>query len=167
MKKLLFMLLGIGFSAPIFSHTSFYNPPGYFGLYNNQPTIARAQGMGFTTLSKSGIENSFFNPAAIGSSKAPIQAFANYANGHSYRPNSRYYFVGGAFKLKEKISVGLSYFSYKNPDPVWTTIIGGGTFDTDFFSQGAISVLAAYKLIEGLHVGLSANMMQENAVYGE
>ncbi|HAZ24503.1 MAG TPA: hypothetical protein DCY95_07560, partial [Algoriphagus sp.] len=80
----------------------------------------------------------------IGSSMAPIQAYANYANGHSYRPNSRYYFVGGAFKLKEKFSLGISYFSYQNPDPVWTTIIGSETFDTDFFSQHAISLLASY-----------------------
>ncbi|WP_026946142.1 PorV/PorQ family protein [Algoriphagus marincola] len=167
MKKLFFLLFGLYLSYPVFSQTTYYYPPGYFGLYNNQSTSARAQGMGFTTLTRAGIENSFYNPAAIGSSKTPIQAYANYANGHSYRPNSRYYFVGGAVRLKEKISVGLSYFSYQNPDPVWTTIIGGGTFDTDFFSQRAISILAAYELMEGLQVGLSANMMQENAVNGE
>ncbi|WP_289030613.1 hypothetical protein [uncultured Algoriphagus sp.] len=167
MKKLLFLFLTLSLSLPVISQTVYYYPPGYFGLFNNQSTSARAQGMGFTTLTKRGIENSFYNPAAIGSSKAPIQAYANYANGHSYRPNSRYYFAGGAFKIKEKFSVGLTYFSYQNPDPVWTTIIGGGTFDTDFFSQRAISVLAAYELMEGLQVGLSANIMQENAINGE
>ena len=167
MKQLLFLVLIVSISFPAFSQTSYYYPPGYFGLFNNQSTSARAQGMGFTTLTKPGIENSFYNPAAIGSSKAPVQAYANYANGHSYRPDSRYYFVGGAFKLKEKISVGLSYFSYQNPDPVWTTIIAGQTFQTDFFAQRAISVLAAYEIVDGLQVGLSANMMQENAINGE
>ena len=167
MKKLFFLLFGFFLSCPVFSQTSYYYPPGYFGLYNNQSTSARAQGMGFTTLTRAGIENSFYNPAAIGSSMAPIQAYANYANGHSYRPNSRYYFVGGAFKLKEKFSLGISYFSYQNPDPVWTTIIGSETFDTDFFSQHAISLLASYQVVEGLQVGLSANLMQENAVNGE
>ncbi|GAB2474333.1 PorV/PorQ family protein [Algoriphagus taiwanensis] len=167
MKKLLFLIVALSFSLPLFSQTSYYYPPGYFGLFNNQSTSARAQGMGFTTLTRAGIENSFYNPASIGSSKAPIQAYANYANGHSYRPDSRYYFVGGAFKLNQKIAVGLSYFSYQNPDPVWTTIIGGQTFDTDFFSQHAISILGAYEIMEGLQAGLSLNLMQENAVDGE
>ena len=167
MKKLFLLFLGICFSFSSFSQTSYYYPPGYFGLLNNQSTSARAQGMGFTTLTKSGIENSFYNPASIGSSTAPIQAYANYANGHSYRPKSRYYFAGGAFKVKDKFTVGLSYFSYQNPDPLWTTIIGWQTFDTDYFSQRAISVLAAYEIMEGLHAGLSANMMQENGVNGE
>ncbi|MHA7130514.1 PorV/PorQ family protein [Algoriphagus namhaensis] len=167
MKKLFLFFLAASFSFCLHAQTSYYYPPGYFGLLNNQSTSAQAQGMGFTTLTKSGIENSFYNPAAIGSSRAPIQAFANYANGHSYRPDSRYYFVGGAFKLKEKFSVGLSYFTYRNPDPIWTTIIGGQTFDTDFFSQRAISILAAYEIMQGLHVGISANMMQENAINGE
>lgn len=167
MKKLLLLFLAACFGSTAFSQTSYYYPPGYFGLLNNQSTSARAQGMGFTTLTKGGIENSFYNPAAIANTTAPIQAYANYANGHSYRPDSRYYFVGGAFKVKEKLSVGLSYFSYQNPDPVWTTIIGWETFDTDFFSQRAISILAAYEVMEGLQVGLSANMMQENAINGE
>ncbi|WP_268036528.1 hypothetical protein [Algoriphagus sp. PAP.12] len=167
MKKLLIGILVISFSFSSFSQTSYYYPPGYFGLFSNQSTSARAQGMGFTTLTKPGIENSFYNPSSIGNSKAPIQVYANYANGHSYRPKSRYYFAGGAFKVTDKFTVGLSYFSYQNPDPVWTTIIGWQTFDTDFFSQRAISLVAAYEIMEGLQAGLSANMMQENAVNGE
>lgn len=166
MKKLLFLFLAACLSFPVFSQTVYYYPPGYFGLLNNQLTSARSQAMGFTTLTKGGIENSFYNPAAIGNTGAPVQVAANYANGHSYRPDSHYYFVGGAYKVIPKLAVGLSYFTYRNPDPVWTTIIGE-TYDTDLFTQGAMSALVSYQVLDELQVGLGLNFMTENAINGE
>lgn len=166
MKKLLTLFFCVCFSLTGFSQVSYYYPPGYFGLLNNQLTSARSQAMGFTTLTKGGIENSFYNPAAIGNTGAPVQVAANYANGHSYRPDSHYYFVGGAYEINSKLSVGLSYFTYRNPDPVWTSIIGV-VYDTDLFTQGALSALVSYQVLDELQVGLGLNFMTENAINGE
>lgn len=166
MKNLVILFFAVCLSFPVFSQTVYYYPPGYFGLLNNQLTSARSQAMGFTTLTKGGIENSFYNPAAIGNTGAPVQVYANYANGHSYRPDSHYYFVGGAYKINPKLAIGLSYFTYRNPDPIWTTIIGE-TYDTDLFVQGAFSAVASYQVLDELQVGLGLNFMTENAIDGE
>ncbi|MDG1279120.1 MAG: hypothetical protein P8O16_17705 [Algoriphagus sp.] len=167
MKNLVTLFLAACLSFPVFSQTLYYYPPGYFGLLNNQLTSARSQAMGFTTLTKGGIENSFYNPAAIGNTGVPVQVYANYANGHSYRPDSHYYFVGGAYKINPKLAIGLSYFTYRNPDPVWTTIIGGVTYDTDFFAQSVLSAVVSYQIFEELEMGLGINLMEENAINGE
>lgn len=146
---------------------SYYYPPGYFGLLNNALTSSRAQGMGFTTLTKSGIEHSFYNPASIATTEEPFQVYANYANGHTYRPKSRYYFLGSAYRVTEKISLGASLFTYRDNNPVWTSIIGSKPFSTDNFSQTGISLVASYRIMEGLDLGLSGNFLTENAINGE
>ena len=145
---------------------TYYYPPGYFGLLNNQLTSSRAQGMGFTTMNKSGIEHSFYNPASIAATEEPFQVYFNYANGHSYRPKSRYYYLGTAYRINEKIAIGASYFTYQDNNPLWTTIIGGADFDTDKFTQTGISLVASYRLMQGLDLGLAAHFLRENAVNG-
>jgi hypothetical protein len=64
------------------------------------------------------------------------------------------------------LAIGLSYFTYRNPDPIWTTIIGE-TYDTDLFVQGAFSAVASYQVLDELQVGLGLNFMTENAIDGE
>lgn len=155
------------FSLCVFSvngQFKYISPSHFHGLFNGHLTSARAQGMGYTTVTTEGIATSFYNPAAISPGNTRLDVSVNYAKGHPYHPDSYYSFAGAAFRPLPRLTIGASRFSWIDPKPYWTAQIGGTNFDTDRSELHAYSLLAAYRLLEGLHIGVSANMIRQLAI---
>lgn len=144
-----------------------YNvPTHYFGIFAQQPTSARAAGMGQTTITLDGVEHSLYNPASISPGKEKWRVHVNYASGDPVRPGSKYPFLGLSYRINDKLSVSAMTFSWVDKDPVWSTIIGGYNENVDRRSQTVYNLSVAYEVIPNLHVGLSGNYLMGKAVPG-
>lgn len=161
----LFVALVLCGCAGSLSAQNIYRIPSHFhGLFNGHLTSARAQGMGYTTLTVDGIGTSFYNPASISPGDAEVELSVNYSAGHPYHPKSRYPFVGLSFRPIPKLALGVSRFSWIDAKSYWNTRIAGQTFPTERDLQHAYSLVAGYEVMENLHVGASGNLVQEQAI---
>lgn len=166
MKFLLTALTSLTLCMPVVSQYIFSIPSHYHGLFSHQLSSARAQGMGYTTITTDGIGTSIYNPATISPGNAMLDVSFNYAAGHPYYPKSYYPFLGVSYRVLPRLVVGASTFAWIDPDSYWTATIAGQDFDTDKKTQRMHSLTAAYEVIDGLHVGLSGNLIREQAVKG-
>lgn len=158
-------------SLPYFAGTGFLNaqnvyrtPSHFHGLYNGQLSSARAQGMGYATITLDGIGTSFYNPATISPGNTKLEFAGNYAIRHPYLPKAVYPFLGLSFRPIPRLALGITRFSFIDRETLWTTQIGGVNFDTEKKSLHAYSLVAGYEVMEGLHLGASGNMIREHGV---
>ncbi|EOZ96062.1 hypothetical protein A33Q_2655 [Indibacter alkaliphilus LW1] len=145
---------------------SYYTPTHYYGLFSQETTSARSAGMGRTAITMDGIDNAFYNPAAIGLTKAKISTHFNYAHGGQVRINSHYPFAGVTYRVNDRLNLGLSSFRWTDRNPIWTTQIAGRDFSVDKREQTMFSVNAAYEVIDGLYVGASGLYLYEEGIPG-
>ncbi len=144
----------------------FYVPTHYHGIFSDQISSARSQGMGLTTITTEGVGTSGYNPATISPGNVRLNLAFNYAKGHVTLPKSYYPFVGISYKVIPKLTLGVTRFSWVDPDSYWTASIQGQEIDTDKKKQSMTSILAAYEILEGLHFGVSGNFLRDEAVEG-
>jgi hypothetical protein len=141
--------------------------PSYFhGIFSDQLSSARAQGMGYTTITLDGISTAIYNPATISPGKTKLDLGLNYAKGNPTMPKSYYPFAGISFKPLPKLSLGATMFAWIDPDSYWTASIANVDIDTKKKSQHMYSLMAAYEFTKGLHVGVSGNFIKDEAVEG-
>lgn len=151
-------------AGPLSAQNIYRLPSHFHGIFNGHLTSARAQGMGYTTVTTDGIGTSFYNPATISPGNAQVELSANYAAGHPYYPKSRYPFIGLSFRPIPKLALGVTKFSWIDPKSYWTTDIALQSFDTEKKKLHAYSVVAGYELMEGLHLGASGNLIHQMAI---
>ncbi len=156
---------GTLFCAEPLSAQNVYRIPSHFhGLFNGHLSSARAQGMGYTTITTDGIGTSFYNPATISPGNTQVELSANYAAGHPYYPKSRYPFLGVSFRPTSRLALGVTKFSWIDPDSYWTTDIAYESFKTQKKKLHAYSLVAGYEVMEGLHIGASGNLIRQLAI---
>lgn len=144
----------------------FYTPTHYHGIFTDQISSARAQGMGLTTITTEGVGTSMYNPATINPGNVRLDLALNYTKGNVTMPASYYPFAGISYKVTRKLTVGLTTFGWTDPDSRWTASIQGRDIDTDKKKQSMHSIVAAYEVIKGLHFGVSGNFLRDEAVEG-
>lgn len=168
MKKisnLFFLFLALK-SFSVKAQLSHYVPTHYQGLFYMQPSSARAIGMGLTTITLPGIENAFYNPATIGLTEEKLNIHLNYASGSEVYRKGKYPFMGVSYKVNEKLTLGLSTFSWlDDKDSPWTTVIGFYDEPVDGRrSQSWYNLVAAYEAIPDLQIGVSGNYLVDRSV---
>ncbi len=159
-------ILLLSVSSTALSQFVYFVPSHFQGLFSHQLSSARAQGMGYTTITTDGIATSMYNPATISPGKAKMDVSVNYAKGHPYYPKSYYPFVGASYRVLPKLVIGASAFSWVDPRSYWQASIGGQNFPTTKRTQHLYSLTAAYEVTNGLHAGISGNLIREKAVNG-
>ncbi|WP_422104940.1 hypothetical protein [Winogradskyella sp.] len=168
MKKLfrLFFLFFVLHPFASRAQLSHYVPTHYQGLFNMQPSSARATGMGLTTITLPGVENAFYNPATIGLVEEKVSVHLNYASGSEVYRKGRFPFIGATYRINDKLIVGMSTFSWlDDKDSPWTTIIGIYNEPVDGRrSQSWYNFIAAYEIIPHLQFGVSGNYLVDRSV---
>jgi hypothetical protein len=144
----------------------FLIPTHYHGIFSDQLSSARAQGMGYTTITLEGVSTAIYNPATISPGNTCLDLSLNYAKGNPQMPKSFYPFVGVSFKPMPRLAVGASMFAWIDPDSYWDASIQGQSIPTEKKTQHLYSVTAAYEVIRNLHVGISGNFLRDEAVKG-
>ncbi len=165
-NKIVFGVLFLCVSQLSIGQFVYFVPSHFQGLYSHQLSSAKAQGMGYTTITTDGIATSIYNPATISPGEATVDVNVNYAKGHPYYPKSYYPFIGASYRVLPKLVVGVSSFSWVDPRSNWQISIGGQNFPTKRRSQHLYSLTAAYEVVDGLHVGVSGNLIREKAIEG-
>lgn len=160
---ILIVFLSLG-SLLSYGQRNYYLPTYYRGLFDGQPTNARATGMGLTTITLGGIENVIYNPASIGLEQQRLNIYFNYAIGDQVEIGSSYRYFGSSYRVNDKLVLGLSRFRWVEKDSPWTTIIGFYDESNDKSSQVMHSLSASYEVIPNLQLGLSGNFLTDRAV---
>ena len=93
LPRLIFNLLVCFAVTSVSAQYSFLLPSHYHGIYSDQLSSARAQGMGYTTITLDGIATSPYNPATISPGTHPLDIAVNYAKGSPQFPKSYYPFA--------------------------------------------------------------------------
>lgn len=141
-------------------------PSHFHGIYSDQLSSARAQGMGYTTITQDGITTSLYNPATISPGNTIVNLGLNYAKGSPQFPKSYYPFAGLSYRVLPKLTLGASMFAWIDPDSYWNAVIANQVIETDKKTQHLYSIMAAYQIINGLHFGVSGNFLRASAVRG-
>ncbi len=153
------------FTNQINAQNSYYNPTHYQGIFYGQPSSARATGMGLTTITLGGIENAFYNPAAVGLTNEKVNVHLNYASGSQVYKGGKYPFLGISYRVNEKLSVGISTLTWHDEkNSPWSTIIGAFDENVERRSQSVYTLVGAYEVIPNLNIGLSGNYLVDKAV---
>lgn len=158
--QILLLLFAIG---PLQAQNVF-KVPALNGQLNDQTYNARSEALGKNTITLDGIKTALENPATISSSPEVFSLAFNYDRGNSVYPKS-YYLTGGAsYKINDRIAIGLDTRHWIETQPFFNTIIGSETFPTDRNTFSINSIMVAGKIIEGLHLGVSAHFMVQRKI---
>lgn len=158
---LLFCLLGID----VYSQKLVYNSPTHYsGLTWDHPMSAQSTALGRHSVTLSGIRTAFENPSNISSEISKYSFATNYVIGHPWRLKSHYLFLGGHYKLFDKLAIGISSHGHTQYNPLFSTQIATVNFWPDKRTQRAYSLILAGELFNGFHFGVSGNQLVEHGL---
>lgn len=144
----------------------FWTPTNLHGTIIDNTTSVRAEALGKNTITLNGVRTAFENPATISPGDDKLQIALNYLKGSPVYPKAYYPFLGVSYRILPKLTASLTTHHYIDPDSYWNAEIGGQDFDTKKKAHHTYSLGVAAEVIEGLHVGLSGNLMQDEEIKG-
>lgn len=154
MKRVLLSLLLMIGAISVYAQYNYRFQQEYFFGWLPSP---RSEGMGQADVAVGGeTAGTFRNPASIGLINKGEFTFSN--NGPFYAlGNSRYYFLGAAYRVHERFILGLSYNRYSVNQSTFSVDINGTLYPIDEPVTGNLALTAVGEIINGLHVGLNFN----------
>jgi len=168
MKKIAFIPVLLLFLLKVQAQNiTYWTPTNLHGILIDNTTSVRAEALGKNTITLDGVRTSFENPATISPGEDKLQVALNYIKGHPYFPKSYYPFLGVSYRILPRISASLSTHHWIDPDSYWSADVGGASFDTEKKAHHAYTIGLAGEVIDGLHIGVSGNLLQDEEIKGK
>jgi hypothetical protein len=138
-------------------HSQYYNAGVQQEYFFGNLASVQSESMGRNDVAfGQSISQTFMNPAAINGVKNMEVHFSNSAPFYILR-NSRYFYLGAAKRINEKLCVGLSLNSFILGKTTFDVTISGIRYPISKTHSTNVGGTVSYEIVKGLHLGTNIN----------
>jgi hypothetical protein len=157
--RVLLLLFLVGGACTLFAQNRQYNGEILREFFFERMASARAEAMGRADVAAgTGILSVFSNPTAIANDSA-LQIGANLAAPLYLLTNANYTFLGGSYRLSDRLVAGVSFRQFAIGESDFDILINGVFYPTTKPRTSQATFTVAATPVKNLSVGANLNMM--------